>query len=145
MYIDALEFVKSGGIAILDRSFLGNKVFAEVQRNAGNISEEEFKIYESVFRDIRDFPDPDYIVYLMVDPRMNVVRCNRRNRSTEASSYTLDYFQSLNDTYDDVMAEMDDTQNIIRLDWTEELPTDELQLNGAHWVLNSLRDNFKSV
>lgn len=141
LYADALDHSRKGGVAIMDRSFLGNRVFAEVQKNKGNINDDDFKIYEDVFNRMDAFPKPDYIVYLKVNPQVNARRCKLRDRSCEADNYDIGYFQSLNDRYDDLISRLRNEHNIIELEWSRDRTIAEQKM-GTMEVLTALRSNL---
>lgn len=143
MYADAVEFVKSGGIAIMDRSFNGNRVFALLQHENGNISDKEMEIYDDVFKRM-NFPSADYTLYLQVDPSTNAQRCNRRARSCETSVYTPSYFEGLNRVYNQVIQQIASTSTVIAFDWNQDIPDEDYQ-DAIIAVLDSIRQNYLSL
>lgn len=141
MYSDAVDFTKAGGIAILDRSFLGNQVFCRVQYERGNITDQEFKVYQSVYKRMDVFPNPDYIIYLEVDPNVNIQRCKIRDRSCESDNYDFQYFSDLNRVYRKFINNLMGTQNILVFDWNRNRSLQE-QKDGTYEILAGLKKNF---
>ena len=66
-------------------------VFAEAQRDLGNISQQQFEQLEILANDI---PKPDYIVFLNTTPEQVLERIKTRNRECE-KDITLEYLQLL--------------------------------------------------
>ncbi len=91
---------KAPGLAVLDRSLVGDFVFAVVNNKLGNISDEEFKMYRQYYDLLSEtVPSTSLIVYLRVEPEVNLERARRRGRPMEAG-LTLDYLQRIHDAYE---------------------------------------------
>lgn len=104
-YIRALEFArKENGVAIIDRSLYGDLAFGLLHNDYGNISEQEWKAYESVMAS-SPLPQPSCILYLEVSPEVALERIKARNRGKESSSYTLEYLHDLDTNYKVAMEE----------------------------------------
>lgn len=89
----AKEFVNQGYIVIVDRGIVGNRCFAEIQHDAGFISEKEIKEYRQKFAtDILDKRTETW--YLECSVETCLKRIARRDRNGE-SSYTTDYLEKL--------------------------------------------------
>lgn len=138
LYKDALNFIASGGIAVMDRSFMGNKVFADSHYEKGNITQEQMAVYEDVYSRM-DFPLPSYIIYLSVDPIINIQRCEKRSRTCEKDAYDLQYFADLNRIYNKLIQNLSDTNNILLFDWNKDIPDRDYSQ-----VLTSILDNMRT-
>lgn len=144
MYSDAVEHVKAGGVAIMDRSFLGNQVFAQVHLERGNMSHDEFEVYEDVYKRMDGFfPNPDFIVYLEVDPKTNVYRCKLRDRSCESDNYDIKYFEDLNRNYLKLVKQVAPYQNVLIFDWNRDRNSQE-QKEGVLEILETIREFSRS-
>lgn len=98
---EARQFAENGGIAFIDRSTIGDRAFALLQYEKGNISEREWEVYESIFR--KNTYHPDKIVYLDCVPQISLERIKKRDRSSETKDYTIDYLTSLSESYEKVL------------------------------------------
>lgn len=143
LYDRAQQFADSGGIAIVDRGFYGDKVFAVLHHNDGNISDKEMSIYEDVFSRIK-FQAPTFILYLEVDPKVNVKRCNARSRSGECTAYSVGYFQKLNATYEEMLKHMVSEYDILRLDWNRDIKPSEIK-DAMQFVLEEMRTSYLNL
>lgn len=143
LYERAIKFTENGGVALMDRSFFGDKVFAILHNEAGNISQKQMSVYEDVFSRMK-FKPPSFVIYLEVDPKINVQRCNVRSRSCESTSYSLEYFQGLNRIYNLIIPQMSSENGIIRFDWNDEIHPSQFK-NGAIFVLDKMRLNYFSL
>lgn len=142
LYSDAENFTKTGGIAVMDRSFLGNRVFALVHFAKGNINEPEMGVYDDVFKRIGN-KVPDFVIYLQVDPTINVERCKLRDRTCESRVYDLDYFALLNHYYSQEIGNISPKENVLVFDWNKNLP-DKIYSSVLESILNDLRARFIS-
>lgn len=122
LYGDALHYVESGGIAILDRSFMGNRAFALLHNQYGNITDAEMKVYDDVYNRMVRQRSPTYTLYLEVDPEINVNRCRLRDRSCESQAYDIQYFSDLNNTYRKLINELSKSQKVVVFDWNKDIP-----------------------
>ena len=106
----------AGAIVIVDRSLLGDYVFATMHQKLGNIQPEEFTAYKSVFEDFTKFR-PDAIIYLDVSLETAQQRLAARNREGE-NTYTSEYLTMLDETYRHIFDENTAYKNIThRIDW----------------------------
>lgn len=99
---DMLELKKSDEDIIQDRSiFEGVYVFAYNNKEQGNMSEIDFKIYMDLFHLMMSFTkEPDLMIYLRASVPHLVSHIQMRGRDYE-QSISLDYLQGLNERYDD--------------------------------------------
>lgn len=85
--------------AILDRSLFGDRCFAEMHHDAGNISDLQMHAYDTAVQSMQlmIFP-PTILVFLDVDPPTALERIRERDRSVE-NSLELDYLKRLRAKY----------------------------------------------
>ena len=103
IYKEAEAFInQENGVAILDRSFVGDKVFALMHYRQGNISEMEWRVYCSLAESEIQF-EPQYSIYL--DCSIDVIqkRLRKRNNQSEVSSYSQEYLKELSETYEELL------------------------------------------
>lgn len=117
IYMKALQFVeKNNGVAIVDRSLLGDWSFCMLHNDYGNISDLEYQAYESVMSSTR-LPVPASIFYLEVTPETAHKRIVARNRGREPDVYTLEYLSDLDMNYKVAMEQSD--IDIHYIDWNQ--------------------------
>ena len=97
-YKEALKYAQSGGVSIIDRTSIGDYAFALMQKEEGNISPEEWEIYNKVIKEESTIK-PTLIVNLDVEPKVAFERMKKRGKKEEVSGYTLKYFDSLKKSY----------------------------------------------
>jgi len=110
--------------AILDRGLPGDRVFAKLHHQAGNISDEQWVTYELLFDDaISRIHPPALLVFLDVDPDVAMERVRNRNRGAEAG-LSLDYLKTLRKGYLDLISEIEGKEHrwsdgiqILRIPW----------------------------
>jgi deoxyadenosine/deoxycytidine kinase len=110
--------------AILDRGLPGDRVFAKLHLQAGNISEEQWTTYELLFNDaISRIHPPSLLVFLDVDPDVAMERVRNRNRGAEAG-LSVDYLKTLRKGYLDLISEIEgkehrwsDGLQVLRVPW----------------------------
>jgi deoxyadenosine/deoxycytidine kinase len=91
--------------AILDRSLSGDRVFAKLHRDAGNIDELDWLTYETAYQIMcRSLLPPTLLVYLDVQPETAFARMQKRNREAE-SGVPIDYLVKLQKGYQDLLQE----------------------------------------
>ncbi len=132
VYKDAFDNADRGGISIVERSYTGDGVFANMQRESGNITKEGWEIYKNRAKDITQY-EPLMTVYLKVTPEEAYDRTMRRN-SVGETGYTMDYFKELNKKYDEMMKTLPEYM-LLEIDWNKknelELIIDELISEGG--------------
>lgn len=87
----------SNKVVIIDRTVWGNAVFAAIQFETGNITEEEMNVYYSRIKRYSPYRF-DHIIYLDISPEKALERITERDRDAE-SAYTLEYLESLEKAY----------------------------------------------
>jgi deoxyadenosine/deoxycytidine kinase len=102
IYKEARNYTKSGGIAIIDRSLLGDYAFALMQHKHGNISDSEMIAYKSICKQ-EDLPEPDIIVYLNADVEICMNRITKRGRPGETKGYSEQYLYDLKSVYNEIL------------------------------------------
>jgi len=122
----AYEALGFGGYegAISDRSLPGDRVFAKLHVDAGNISEIDFKTYELATTIMaRSLIPPSLMIYLDVQPETAFNRMKKRNRDAEAG-VPLDYLIKLKAGYTELLNEAENgllpwknKTKILRLPW----------------------------
>lgn len=140
LYDRAQQFAGAGGVAIVDRGFYGDKVFAVLHHENGNISDKEMSVYEDVFSRM-EFQAPSFVLYLEVDPAVNVHRCNIRSRGGECGAYTIDYFEKLNELYELMLDQMTAENGILRFNWNEDVRPSEFR-GAMLYVLEEMRKSY---
>lgn len=102
-----------GGIAILDRSVLGDMAFASYQREAGNINDQEWEAYSSII-----YPpvQADRVIYLKAPVETLLARIERRGRAGE-TVYTVEYLTMLEKHYQQVFK--DNHVKVEYIDWSK--------------------------
>ena len=117
VYIAAINFAhQHNGISIVDRSLLGDAAFCDLHHDYGNISNEEWEVYQSIVNNTQ-LPSPSIVLYLEVEPEIAIERIKERNRGSETSVYTLDYLKDLDISYKTIFAEHG--SYITYVDWNE--------------------------
>lgn len=101
-YKDAIEHSKIGGISIIDRSIMGDWTFCKFQVKKGNISKDEFNIYESIITS-ENIISPHFILYLDCDVKTCMERIKQRDIKSEINGYNIDYIKDINDEYENTI------------------------------------------
>ena len=104
------DFGQVRGI-LVDRSILGDRVFAEINKTEGNISEDLWPVYIDFFETMADLiSPPDMIVYLNVTPSKAMNGVRTRGRASETGGVTLEYQQKLKAGYDSMIRRVADAR-----------------------------------
>lgn len=91
--------------AILDRSLSGDRVFAKIHRDDGNIDPLDFETYEMAYEIMaRTLLPPTLLIFLDVQPETAYERMRKRDRKAE-SGVPLDYLVKLRDGYQGLLQE----------------------------------------
>lgn len=97
-YLEARNFAERGGVAIVDRSILGDIAFAHMNYKDGKINEEEFSVYlDMVKKDLKETPDITIYLDCTIDQQME--RIKTRGNKDEVKAYDRFYLSSLKDAY----------------------------------------------
>ena len=141
IYTEALNFAKSGGNAILDRTLTGDVAFALMQKNKKTFSDVQWQVYSKTVNKI-DVEPPSIIVYLETTATEAFDRMKERGNASETKGYTLKYFKDLKKVYDLVMTEVSTNNQVLRLDWSEKTVLVDKKLDDD--VCVSLLQKIKS-
>lgn len=88
---------------ILDRSIAGDKTFAGMHRDAGNINALDWRCYDFAYRMMaRTIQPPTLMIYLRVQPETAFARMQERAREEEAR-VPLAYLQALYGHYENLI------------------------------------------
>jgi len=91
---------------VLDRSIAGDRVFAKLHNQAGNINDLDFRCYEYCYQMMaRTILPPTVLVYLNTQPEVAHRRMQERARGAEAG-VPLDYLIKLKAGYEELLAEI---------------------------------------
>jgi deoxyadenosine/deoxycytidine kinase len=91
--------------AILDRSLSGDRVFARLHRNEGNISQLDWETYEMCYNLMcHSLLPPTRLIFLDAQPITAYNRMKKRARSAE-DGVPLEYLQKLRKGYQDLLKE----------------------------------------
>jgi deoxyadenosine/deoxycytidine kinase len=116
---------------LLDRGMPGDRVFATLHHQAGNIHPLEWQTYEALYSEFMSVPhlQPSLLLYLDVAPEAALCRIARRARPSEGA-VTLGYLRSLRDAYEALLNEIASGAHpwasgmqVVRVEWsTDNLP-----------------------
>ena len=91
--------------AILDRSLSGDRVFAKMHMQCGNISRLDWETYEEIHSIMaRSLLPPTLLIYIDAQPQVAYERMKKRNRDAEVN-VTVDYLVKLRDGYRELLDE----------------------------------------
>lgn len=133
-YRDAILEASKGSICFMDRSILGDSVFASLQYQNGNISDEQFNAYLSEVRQY-DTYQANLIVYLDSSPEECFKRKTKRGNQSE-NGYTLEYFEHLDEEYKKVFSNAPPPK--IMIDWSKNRISDENIKNNDNILTNNI-------
>ena len=117
--MDAVHRSSGAQDFLLDRCFHEDRVFAEVNKEMGNISDREFETYINLFECFeRIVPPPEKILYLRITPTQALERIKARGRPQELRSIGLDYLSRLHEAYEKWADYMSSRTQVKYLDWS---------------------------
>jgi len=119
IYKQAQEFSDSGGISFIDRSLIGDMTFAKMHYENGNISEDEWKIYNNFVREEELFT-PSACIYLKCNIETSIDRVKHRGITSEINGYNVDYVTKLKDMYDEIISNTTNFK-VITLKWDQSI------------------------
>lgn len=136
IYREAQRYAKTGAIAIIDRSIVGDWAFAYMQFKNGKMSEQEWDTYQSMVEQEK-FPEPSYTVYLQCTPNKALSRTKKRGIPSE-QKYVPEYFEELLSAYDNALSEVN--HPLVKITWENDriLPMGKLSHEDCEYVLNYL-------
>lgn len=127
IYREAERFAASGGVALIDRSIIGDMTFAHLQKNNGNFTDEEWETYLSVMKQEIQLT-PTASIYLKCTLDIAMQRINKRGIEAEIKGYTIEYLEQLNDAYECAIANCINVRHI-PINWNSDVITDNNYLN----------------
>jgi deoxyadenosine/deoxycytidine kinase len=133
------QIFRAGGGA-LDRSIFGDRIFAEMLHDDGDMSDEEFETYSTLLDNMLEHAqNPTLLVYLDCSVDTALARITKRNRGLE-SSIPRSYLENLNSRY---LAWYDayEHSDKVKID-TERLPLGDAE--SRRTVLTIVRDRLES-
>lgn len=113
---------------LLDRGLPGDRVFARMHYQAGNLHALEWQTYEALYSEFMSVPhlQPTVLIYLDVTPETSLHRIKKRNRPSE-EQITLDYLSTLGEAYRRLLAEIESGRHawsrglqILKIMWDED-------------------------
>jgi deoxyadenosine kinase len=120
------QIIWSGKGGVQDRTIYEDSVFCKMLTKSGLIREKDYDTYMKLFVTMSNFmPKPNMIIHLDVTPEESLRRIRLRNRDCE-STITLEYLKELKEAYDDFLDEISMIIPVIRVDWNEFRPVDEV-------------------
>ncbi len=94
-----IKQIHRAGGGLLDRSIFGDRIFAELLHEDGDMTDEEFHTYCTLLDNMLEHADkPELLVYLDCSVEHAVQRIVKRNRGLEAG-IPRDYLEKLNAKY----------------------------------------------
>src|SRR3990167_8640394 len=133
----ARDFANKGGVAIVDRSIIGDYAFALMQKKKLFITEDEWKVYNSIFCQ-ENLIEPDGIVYLSCTPQTVINRIAKRGIECE-SAYNEEYLSELEDNYHQAF-ELNKV-SFLAIDWNKDRST-ETGIHQAEKILKQYIRHF---
>lgn len=116
-YRQAEVFASKGGVALIDRSIIGDMTFARMQKDNGNFTQSEFDIYLSLMKqDIQLVPTAS--IFLRCSPEIAIKRIMTRGIEAEINGYSIEYLKQLYNAYEKSVAECDNVKHIM-IDWDD--------------------------
>lgn len=104
-FVRAVELAKQGGLVLLDRGFIGNRCFAELQFEIGWIDLESMTKYRQLCDSFKNIDTEGVRVKtlrLVCDIDVLMERIRKRNRNGE-SVYTEEYLTKLDRKHDELL------------------------------------------
>jgi deoxyadenosine/deoxycytidine kinase len=119
IYKDAERFANLGGIAIIDRSLIGDMTFARMQRAKGFMTERNWNNYLSMARDeIQSAPSAS--IYLSCTTETSLGRVRTRGLESEIKGYTPEYMDDLRNAYEKSIADCTTVKHMV-VDWNQRM------------------------
>lgn len=108
-----IKNINKNNNGILDRSIYGDKIFAQMLNEDGNMTNEEYRTYISLLDNMLEHvTPPELIVYLKCSTKIAIDRLNGRNRGSE-KNVPISYWTRLNEKYDEWYNNFDLSNKII--------------------------------
>lgn len=146
IYRAVTEYIKTGGVAIVDRSVIGDYAFGYLQKTRGYISEDQWQLLMSVLEDEK-LMEPDCLVFLDCEPEVALQRTCGRDSKAE-KNYDIEYFISVKEDYNVAIEDVIQRRGIhkqiphLHLDWNTDKECKIEKLNeSVHDSNTFLSDN----
>lgn len=116
------DALRSDKDIVMDRSIYEDWYFARINTDIGNISEQEFKLYEkllnNMMEELEELPKktPDLMIYLKISFEKTLERIGKRGREFEQDEGLYDYYYRLWENYDNWVMEHYDKSNVLIID-----------------------------
>lgn len=113
---------------ILDRGLPGDRVFAKMHYEAGNMNSLEWGTYEALYSEFMSVPcmQPTMLIYLDVTPDRALQRIKKRARPSE-EMITWGYLATLREAYQQLLGEIESGKHawasglkILKVDWNRD-------------------------
>lgn len=95
LYKEALDYIATGGIALIDGPINTDLSFELMNYWSGNISEREHAVYFNILSEFEQLPEPDYMIYLNVSIETAQKRVEKRGRNNEIKNYDRKFYELL--------------------------------------------------
>jgi len=136
---DILKIEADGNRAILDRSIYGDEIFARTIFERGEMTADEFEIYQQLLCEMLQFiKPPELLIYIDVTVDTALHRIAKRSRSTEEAMISRAYLEDLKGHYETWFASYDLSPKI-RLDLNESVFDEGTGQVSAVFKTNLLR------
>lgn len=137
LYEKALDFAAKGGISFVDRSLVGDTIFAEMQMKKGIFTEKQARVYRSALDD-QNPPEPSATLFLKCSVETCLARLRRRGESSEVEGYTQEYLSELCTAYEEAMKQL--THPVVEIDWDNDhrLTSRNLPDSSVKYLLDRL-------
>lgn len=107
---------------IMDRSIYEDWYFAKINTQIGNISQQEFILYEklltNMLEELEELPKkaPDLMIYLKISFEKTLERIGKRGREFEQDQGLYEYYHTLWKNYDNWVMSHYDQSNVLIID-----------------------------
>src|SRR5699024_7222907 len=134
---------------IMDRSIYEDWYFAKVNTNIGNISKQEFGLYEkllnNMLEELHELPKkaPDLMVYLKISFEKKLERIGKRGRDFEQDESLYNYYYELWKDYDDWVMNHYKESHVLIIDMDEI----DVETNPEHrkLVVDEVRKRYEEI
>ena len=126
MHLEGIQHIwKNKQTCIYDRSIYGDFVFAKKNWLDGNMSDLDFKNYNSMRKVMfKNLLVPHITIYLNNDPEITYRNIHNRSRDCE-QEIPLEYLKGLDNLYKELIFEMNELgSQVVSIDWNEFRPLD---------------------
>lgn len=136
IYEMALRLRSEGKVVIIDRSLVGDMVFALLQLENKTITEEQWNDYLSILLQ-KNLPPPDLLVFLESNPVEALHRINLRK--TDSTGYALEYVTKVETLHKSVTDKLT-TFPVLKSSFME-----DTMLSGCQTTIESAREFWSII